>query len=80
MMKAYEAIINIMIDKLQLVGWMNGDFTFFSRVFQSYQDDDGVILKGCVLYDIDPHLRLKRFPPHGNRSATARSASKRLTN
>ena len=35
--------------KLQLMdGWMTCDFTSFSTVFQSYQDDERLIMKGCV--------------------------------
>ena len=29
-------------------GWMTYDFTFFSTVFQSYQDDGRLIMKSCV--------------------------------
>ena len=29
-------------------GWMSCDFTSFSTVFQSCQDDGQMILKGCV--------------------------------
>ena len=29
-------------------GWMTCDFTSFSTVFQSYQDDGRLIMKGCV--------------------------------
>ena len=33
-------------------GWMDGcmtcDFSPFSTVFQSYQDDERLIMKGCV--------------------------------
>ena len=29
-------------------GWMICDFTSFSTVFQSYQDDERLIMKGCV--------------------------------
>ena len=29
-------------------GWMICDFTSFSTVFQSYQDDGRLIMKGCV--------------------------------
>ena len=29
-------------------GWMTCDFTSFSTVFQSYQDDGRLITKGCV--------------------------------
>ena len=29
-------------------GWMICDFTSFSTVFQSYQDDERLVMKGCV--------------------------------
>ena len=29
-------------------GWMTSDFTPFSTVCQSYQDDGWLIMKGCV--------------------------------
>ena len=31
---------------LGMDGWMTCDFTFFSTVFQSYQDDGRLIMKG----------------------------------
>ena len=44
----------------RLDGWMDGwityDFTSFSTVFQSYQDDERVIMKCCV----QGNPRLKR--------------------
>ena len=33
---------------LPIDGWMTCDFTSFSTVFQSYQDDGRIIMKGCV--------------------------------
>ena len=32
-------------------GWMICDFMSFSTVFQSYQDDGRMIMKGCVQWD-----------------------------
>ena len=32
----------------EMDGWMTSDFKSFSTVFQSYQDDVWMILKGCV--------------------------------
>ena len=29
-------------------GWMDCNFTSFSTVFQSYQDNEKLIMKGCV--------------------------------
>ena len=32
-------------------GWMTCDFTSFSTVFRSYQDDERLIMKGCVQWN-----------------------------
>ena len=32
-------------------GWRTCDFTSFSTVFQSYQDDERLTLKGCVQWN-----------------------------
>ena len=32
-------------------GWMTCEFTSFSTVFQSYQDDEWMIMKGCVQWN-----------------------------
>ena len=29
-------------------GWITCHFTFFQTVFRSYQDDEGMMMKGCV--------------------------------
>ena len=29
-------------------GWITCNFTSFSTVFRSYQDDEGMMMKGCV--------------------------------
>ena len=29
-------------------GWMTCDFMSFSTIFQSYQEDEGLIMKDCV--------------------------------
>ena len=34
-----------------LNGWMTCDFTSFLTVFQSYQDDVGMIMRGCVQWN-----------------------------
>ena len=39
---------------------MTCDFTPFSTVFQSYQDDGKLIMKGCAM---ELRLRLRRFAP-----------------
>ena len=39
-------------DKKGLIdGWMTCDFMFFSTVFQSYQDDERLMMKGCVQWN-----------------------------
>ena len=40
--RKYEIVID---------GWMTCDFTSFSTVFQSYQDDGQMIMKGCVQWN-----------------------------
>ena len=35
----------------EMDGWMTYDFTFFSTVFQSYQDDGMMIMKGCIQWN-----------------------------
>ena len=38
--------------------WMTCDFTIFSTVFQSYQDDGWMIMKGCEQWNCkDPRLK-----------------------
>ena len=32
-------------------GWMTCDFTSFSTIFQSYQDNGQMIMKGCVQWN-----------------------------
>ena len=51
---------------------------FFSKVFQSYQDDGKGIMKGCVQWN--PNLPLERFPPPlGIEPRSTRSAGNGLT-
>ena len=33
-------------------GWITCDFTSFSTVFQIYQDDGRLIIKGCVQWNV----------------------------
>ena len=42
-------------------------------VFQSYQADGRVIMKGCV------HVQLLKMPPTGLKSGTGNSVGQRLT-
>ena len=37
--------------RIGIDGWMTCDFTSFSTVFQSYQDDGQMIMKGCVQWN-----------------------------
>ena len=59
-----------------LYGWMICNFTSFSTVFQSYQDD-GQIMKGCVQWN--PVYVEKILPRAGIKLRTARSVGQRLT-
>ena len=42
-------------NRIEIDGWMDGwmtcDFTSFSTVFQSYQDDGRLKMKGCVQWN-----------------------------
>ena len=38
-------------DTVSLDGWMTCDFTSFSTLFQLYQDDRQMIIKGCVQWN-----------------------------
>ena len=42
--------INLTIP-LPVNGWITCDFMFVSTVFQSYEDDEQVIIKGCVQWN-----------------------------
>ena len=56
---------------------MTCDFTSFSTVFQSYQDDGQLIIKGCVQWN--PFTVEKSSPRAGLELGTARSVGQRLT-
>ena len=36
---------------VKIDGWMTCNFTSFLTVFQSYQDDVGMIMRGCVQWN-----------------------------
>ena len=57
-------------------GWMDDlNLTSFSTVFQSYQDDGQMIMKGCMLlFTVD-----KNLPRAGAQTLDARSVGQRLT-
>ena len=55
----------LLIAVTRMDGLMTCCFTTFSTVFQSYQDDECVIMKGCVQWN--PVLQLKgSFPRMGS--------------
>ena len=53
------------------------DFTFFSTVFQSCQDDERLIIKGCVQWS--PFTVEKILPQAGMELGTTRSVGQCLT-
>ena len=55
------------------------DFTSFSTVFQSYQDDGRVIMKGCVQRYPFKVGKISASSGDGDRSRAARSIGHRLT-
>ena len=58
-------------------GWMTWDFTSFSTVFQSYQDDGRLIMKGCVQWN--SVFDIEDFASSGDRTRAARSVGQPLT-
>ena len=46
-------------------GWMTCNFTFFSTVFQLYQDDARMIMKGCVQPFMVERFQLERSSNSG---------------
>ena len=59
-------------------GWLTLDFTAFSTVFQSYQDDGMLIMKGCVQWNTI--YSSEDFTSSRDRTRSARSADQGLTN
>ena len=51
LLELYFIGTQIKLQKSWMDGWMTCDFTSFSTVFQSYQDDGQMIMKGCVQWD-----------------------------
>ena len=41
-------------------GWMTYNFTSLSTVFQSYQDDERLIMEGCVQWNL---FRVEKISP-----------------
>ena len=58
-------------------GWMTCDFTSFLKVFQSYQDDVRMIMKGCVQWN--SVYGWEDFTSSEDRTRSARSVGQRLT-
>ena len=58
-------------------GWMTCDFTSFSTVFQSYQDDGRLIMKSCVQWS--SVYGCEDFASIENRTRSAISVGQRLT-
>ena len=61
-------------------GWIDGymtcDFTSFSTVFQLYQDDGKLIMKGCVQWN--SIYGREDFTSSGDRTRSARSVDQRF--
>ena len=47
-MQRFAAALTHRTTGIKMDGWTACDFTSFSTVFQSYQDDEKLIMKGCV--------------------------------
>ena len=62
---------------LMMDGWMICDFTSFSTVFQSYQDDGRMIMEGYVQWNLFTFNKI--WPQAGLELWTARSAGQCLT-
>ena len=62
----------------QMDGWMTCDLTSSSTVFQSYQDNGQMIMKGCV-QNGNLFMVVKISPQAGLKFGTARSVGQRLT-
>ena len=58
-------------------GWMPCDFTSFSTVCQSYQDDGGLVMKGCVQWN--SVYGGEDFASSGDRTRSARLVGQRST-
>ena len=54
-MAKIASMFSVKFEFFQIDEWLTCDFTFFSTVFQSYQDDERVKINGCV--QLDPVYR-----------------------
>ena len=62
---------------IQMAGWMTYDFTSFLTVFQSYQDDVWMIMKGCVQWN--SVYGWEDFSSSEDQTRSTRSVGQRLT-
>ena len=60
-----------------MAGWMTCDFTSFLTVFQSYQDDVWMIMKGCV--QLNSVYGWEDFTSSEDQTRSARSVDQHLT-
>ena len=68
---------NVIVLLFKMDGWITCDFTSFSTVFQSYQDDVWMIMKGCVQWN--SVYGWEDFTSSEDRTRSAWSVSQRLT-
>ena len=73
----YYLQIIFLISLRWMNGWMTCDFTSFVTVFQSYQDDVWVKMRGCVQWN--SFYGWKDFTSSEDRTWSARSVGQRLT-
>ena len=73
-LKQYSFILTI---PEAMNGWMTCDFKSFLTVFQSYQDDVWMMMKGCVQWN--SVYGWEDFTSREDRTQSARSEGQRLT-
>ena len=66
-----------MVCEAEMNGWLICNFTSFSTVFQSYQDDRRLIMKGCVQWN--SVYGWEYFASSGDQALSARSVGQCLT-
>ena len=76
-MQAESFRASLIVAAVSLDGWMTCDFTSFSTVFLSYQDDERLIMKDCVQWS--SVYGSEDFASGGDRIRSARSLGQRLT-
>ena len=75
--KHAEPSEGVKILRTRMDGWMTCDFTSFLTVFQSYQDDVWMIMKGCVQWN--SVCGWEDFTSSEYRTRSSRSVGQRLT-